>query len=92
MSKICNVDDVIETLENMTHLMPDGSQERVEVVNPRLDDRNPDYVRVKVPRKMMTFNVIEQADEFDLKVDDIWQHDVDKEDDKLCFKLVPEDN
>lgn len=93
MTRIDNYEDVMETLGEMTHLMPSGEQRRVEVENPRLNNRKPDYLRVKVPRKMMTFKVIRKADEMGLKVDDIWQLDQEYENEMLYFKLVPkEDN
>lgn len=87
-----NYDDVTHALVRHKWLRPDGSEPRVEVDNPRrLDRRAPDYLRVSVPRKGLTFKVIEEAESFGLKVGDAWQHDFDKENDRIMLKLEPED-
>lgn len=90
--RIENVEKVIETLEDYNSLLPNGDRMPVEVDNPRLDRHDPRYLRVSVYRKGMTFEVIEVAREFGLVVADVWQLDKDRDADRVCFKLVPEES
>lgn len=70
--------------------LPDGTYIEWEVENPHLND-DPRHLRVKGYRKGMTFHLIGLAESWGLKVADVWQHDDDKENDLICFKLVPQE-
>lgn len=87
------INDYIEVTHALARteswLTPDGDREKVLVDNPRLTSDAPKVLRVSVPRKGMTFRVIEKAREFDLRVGDVWQHDADKEADRVMLKLEP---
>ena len=87
-----NYTEAIHGLVRHTWLRPDGSEPRVEMDDPqRLDRRDSEYLRVSVPRKGLTFKVIEEAEQHGLKVADVWQHDADKDDDRIMLKVEPKD-
>jgi len=73
-------------------LHPDGSRSRPIVNNPELNRRDPSYLRVSVPRKGMTFKVIEAAEEVGLRVADVWQLDDDYEEERIVMKFEPEES
>lgn len=91
MTRINNYVEVTHALGRMDTLMPDGSHKRVLVDNPRLTSDAPKILRVSVARKGMTFKVIEQARKLGLRVGDVWQHDRDKEEDRIMLKLEPDE-
>lgn len=84
-----NYVEVTHALARYETMLPNGDYEPTSVDNPQIDDSEPDYLRVSVPRKGMTFKVIRAAEEMGLRVDDIWQLDADKDADRIRFKLVP---
>lgn len=86
-NRIENYESVIESLEDMDSILPNGDRFPVEVDNPELSGKAPRFLRVSVYRKGMTFNVISLARSFGLEVTDVWQLDADKEADRIMFKL-----
>jgi hypothetical protein len=86
-SQIGNVKQIMNAAGRHTWTTPDGSEERVIVDNPRLDSHDPEYLRFSVPRKGMTFKLIEEMEEMGLKVGDVWQHDVDRDEGRLKLKM-----
>lgn len=88
-----NYTDVIHALVRHQWKEPEGEMKRVEVDDPRSLDKwnDPEYLRVSLARKGFTFRVIETAEEFGLKVGDVWQTEQDKQDDRIMLKLE-EDN
>jgi hypothetical protein len=86
-ARIENVKQVMNAAARHSWTEPDGEVSRVLVDNPRLDRHDPEYLRMSVPRKGMTFKLIEEMGEMGLKVGDVWQHDQDKDDDRLSMKF-----
>lgn len=84
-----NYTEVIHALARHNWMEPEGGYTRVKVDDPRLDDRDPSYLRVRVPRKGMTFKLIRDAREMGLVVDDVWQLDAEKAEDSISLKLEP---
>ena len=88
-------EDRIENYAEATHaivtshewLHPDGNRTKPTVDNPELQDRAPAYLRVALPRKGLTFNVIEAAREEGLRVSDVWQLDRDHEAERIMVKF-----
>lgn len=90
-AEIENYDEVMNHLGRITSLLPDGDNRRAFVDNPRLDSNNPNYLRVKVPRKgTSNMKVIEAAREMGLVVGDVWQMDRDRDEDVVWMKFVKE--
>ena len=90
--QIDNAESLIQDLESFTHLHPDGTTERTEVVTNRADNLPPNLLRVFVPRKSTTtpkiLEYIHNHDQ-DLQVGDVHQLDTEYEDERVCFHIEP---
>lgn len=85
--KIEKHEQITEKLESFEWRGEDGVEGQVEVDNPRLDGEYPTFLRVSIPRKGWTYDVLEEAESFGLEVTDIWQLEKDYENDRIKFKL-----
>jgi hypothetical protein len=85
---ILNVEEFRKAIESMSWLAPDGTEVHYEVEDPHLND-DPTNLRIKGHRKGLWFNVIHIVNLWGLEVRDVWQHNVDQEDDQLCIKVAP---
>ena len=90
MSRINNYIEVQHALGKHSSMTPSEGTERVLVDNPRITRDSPKIIRVSVPRKGDTYNVIEEARKLGLQVGDVWQYDQDKNNDRVMLKLEPD--
>ena len=89
---IDDAEQFMNRLRGIEHQQPDGERVPTEVEGNRADDRDPNLLRVKVPRKSTQIpRIIEQAYDRGLVVGDVWQHDVNHDSETVYFKLVPEE-
>jgi hypothetical protein len=87
---ILNPDEFIEAVDAKLNkwLSPDGSKQEIEVTNPNLTG-DPTMLRASLPRKALNFKFISLANDWGLVVKDVWQHDTDKDNDRVCLRLDP---
>jgi hypothetical protein len=91
--RITNYVEVTHAIVTSTEwLSPDGEYHKPKVTNPRLTEDSPKVLRVSVPRKGFTFKTIEEIEEMGLMVSDVWQHDTDKDADRIMLKIEPRED